>query len=70
METSSDKPLQEQERGTGRPLDTLHEEYVSTSYPHVHKNLKLKSEDEKLNIEPDSSTGTLASYTNLDTFDE
>lgn len=50
------------------PVDPLDDEFVSTAYPDLQGNLKLKTDDPKLAVEPDSSTGTLASYKNLDTF--
>lgn len=65
---TSDKPFQVQEGVTETPLDPLHEEFVSTAYPNIQENLKFKSDDHKLVEEPDSSTGTLASYKNLETY--
>lgn len=53
---------------TETPLDPLHDKFVSTAYPIIQGNLKLKTDDPKLVVEPDSSTGTLASFKNIATY--
>ena len=59
---------QEQEGDTKTQFEAFHQEYVSTVYPDVGDNLKLKSDGKGLPVEPDSSTGTLASFRNFETF--
>lgn len=67
-DVTSDKPITDVAGVTETPLDPLHDEFVSTTYPNIQGNLKLKTDDPKLAVEPDSSTGTLASFKNLDTY--
>ena len=68
QDVTSNKPVQDKVVESETPLDPLHDEFVSTAYPNLQGNLKLKTDDPKLAVEPDSSTGTLASFKNLDTF--
>lgn len=42
------------------------DDFVASIYPGVQVNLKLKSDEQELTIEPDSSTGTLSSFKQLD----
>ena len=43
--------------------------FLTTAYPEVQENLKLKSDDHhELTMEPEYSMGTLASFKNLEIF--
>nr|GEU44259.1 retrovirus-related Pol polyprotein from transposon TNT 1-94 [Tanacetum cinerariifolium] len=44
----------------------MDEEFTTTAYPSVHKNLKLRSEEQVILEDPASSTGTLSSLQNLE----
>nr|GEV50151.1 retrovirus-related Pol polyprotein from transposon TNT 1-94 [Tanacetum cinerariifolium] len=44
----------------------MDEEFTTTTYPNVHENLKMPSEDPVILEEPASSTGTLSSLQNLE----
>jgi hypothetical protein len=51
---------------TTEPHSTLQDDFVASIYPGVQENLKMKSDEQKLIIEPDTSTGTLSSYKQFD----
>jgi hypothetical protein len=51
---------------TDEPHSSLQDDFVTSIYPGVQVNLKLKSDEQKLTIEPDTSTGTLSSFKQLD----
>lgn len=51
---------------TVEPHSSLQDEFVATIYPTVQVNLKLKSDEQKLTIEHDTSIGTLSSFKQLD----
>lgn len=51
---------------TTEPHSTLQDDFVASIYHGVQENLKMKSDEQKLIVEPDTSTGTLSSYKQLD----
>jgi hypothetical protein len=67
-DVTSDNPITDEAGVIEKPLDPLHDEFVSTAYPNIQGNLKLMTDDPKLAVEPDSSTGILDSFKNLDTY--
>lgn len=68
QDDTSTIPVQDKTVESETPFGSLHDEFVSTAYPDLQGNLKHKTDDPKLAMEPDSPTGTLASLKNLDTF--
>lgn len=67
-DTLSDPQTHDQPEGNETPVDSVHEEFVSSAFPKIQDNLKLKSDDPNLIVESDISTGTLASLKNLESF--
>ncbi|GKF07049.1 hypothetical protein Tco_0041273 [Tanacetum coccineum] len=51
---------------TQQNLEQIDEEFTTTAYPNVQKNLKLPTEDQVIIEEPASSTSTPSSLQNLD----
>lgn len=51
---------------TTEPHSTLQDDFVASIYPGVQVNLKMKSDEQKLLVKLDTSTGTLSSFKQLD----